>query len=198
MASQITYNSINISITVSRAGLSTDWVQKNFKNDSGSGKIETINLYGRQEYTFDAYFLSQIYYDLTAWWSWARQGKAWSFALDSANVSNTTLDAGAASGQKTIPLTATTALTAGDFCLIRAADSDDEFEVVEIASVSAGVSVTSVDNLKYTYASADTFRHLDYFPSVLTQDKSFSPKYTLIKSGTDKYYMKTFKFVEAL
>lgn len=198
MAARITYNSINVDLTVGMAGLKKIPTQKKSTNESGSGKIETINQFGRFEYTFDGYFTRQLYYDLWAWWSWARQGKTWSFALDSANVANTTLDGAAAAAQKTVPLTATTSLTAGDFGLIRNIRSDDEFEVVEINTVSAGVSVAVVDNLKYTYAATDTFRHLDYFPSVISLDKDFNPPVTGVKDVTAKYYHHTFKFVEAL
>ena len=192
MTIQITYDSKTIDLLIGNKGLETDFKHERNQNRSASGKIETINFYGIQEMSFDAYFTEQIYYDLLAWWSWARQGKPWAFAMDSANVGNTTLDAAAAAGQKVIPLTATAAFAVDDYCLIRANDTDDEFEIVKIASISAGVSVTAVDNLKFTYASGDLFRHFDYWPSVISLDENFKPP----KSGD--YFNHVFKFAEAL
>lgn len=196
---RITYNSINLDLVMGKTGLKHIAKQKRNENESASGKIETVNLFGRWDYEFDAYFAESVYLNLWSWWSWARQGKEWSFALDSANVGNTTLDGAAASGQKNIPLTATAAFTAGEYGLIRAADSDDEFEIVLIASVDAGVKVVATNNLNYTYAASDTFTHKDYFASVLTTEKQFPrPKLTGVLDNTLKYYQRTFKFREAL
>jgi len=189
MAIRITYDSKTIDLKIGDDGLVINPKQVRNQNYSGSGKIETINQYGIQEYVFDAYFQDTIYYDLIAWWSWARQGKTWSFAMDSGNTANTTLDAGATSGQKVVPLVATTGLSAGDICLIATA-ADNAFEIVEIGSVSSGVSITAVSNLKFTYASGDPFRHWEYFPSVVSIDEEFNPK----KSG--QWWRHVFNFVE--
>lgn len=195
---RITFNSVNIDLVMGRTGLISTPVQKRERNDSSTGKIEIINLYGQWEYSFDAYFSRAVYYDLLAWWSWARQGKTWSFALDSAKVGNTTLDGSAASGQKVIPLTATAAFSTGDICLIKAEDADDEFELIEIDSISAGVSVTAVDNLIYSYQSTDTFRHKDYLPTVVTLSNKWEPKYTGVSDVTKKYFKHSFRFIESL
>ena len=189
MTIRITYNSINVDLTIGAKGLHPTYSDSSNQNRSLSGKTETLHFHGIEEYSFDAHFSVAVYRKLIAWWAWARQGKAWSFAMDSDNVANTTLDASAASGQKTIPLTATTALAEGDECIIRSVD-DDEYEIVIVASVSSGVSVTATDNLNYTYASGDSFRHLDYLPSVVSTDTKFNP----VKSGGS--YTWTFKFVE--
>lgn len=193
---RIIYNSINIDLVLGRTGLVQILKQTRNQNESASGLIETINLFGRFDYIFDSYFSEQVYFDLWAWWSWARQGKTWSFALDSDNVGDTTLDGSAASAQKTIPLTATAAFSIGDFCLIRTADLDDEFEIVEIDTISAGVSVDVVDNLKFSYTSGDYFSHKDYFPSVLAIGKEFQPTITGVKDTTLKFYKHSFEFTE--
>lgn len=195
---RITYNSVNIDLVMGKNGLRHIPKQKRYVNNSSSGKIETINMFGRWEYSFDCYFSQAVYYTLWAWWSWARQGKIWSFALDSANTGDTTLDGSAASGQKVIPLSGTAAFSVGDICLVKAVDADDEFELVEIDSISAGVSITTVSNLVYSYASSDVFRHKDYFPSVKSLNDSWLPEYTGVKDVTKKYYRHTFQFVEAL
>jgi hypothetical protein len=69
---------------------------------------------------------------------------------------STTLDASAAAGQKVIPLTATTGIVAGGEYLIRKADGSYQ-EVVKVASISAGVSVTAHNNLARAYVSTDLF-----------------------------------------
>jgi len=191
MAIRITYDSNNIDLLVAEEGLRPAYTQDRKQNRAGSGKIEQINFHGIQELQFTAYFTEAIYRSLLAWFSWARQGKLWSFAMDSGAVGNTTLDDAAAADQKVIPLTATAAFSVGDDCLIKQA-GDDAFEHMEIASISAGVSVTAVGNLIFAYAAADTFRHLDYWPEVISLDKEFDPR----KTGS--YYKHTFKFAEAL
>lgn len=201
MTARITYNSVNIDFALSHPdGFVRRPKQESNTNETGGGKIETINLFGRDEIVVNAFFSRAVYHSLLAWWSWARQGKTFSVAADSGDVGNTTLDGAAAAAQKTIPLTATAAFASGDYCLIRAAD-DDEFEVVQIDTISAGVSVTAETNLIYTYASGDTFRHLDYYPSCLLAPgvRDFEPSRTGVRSTTsDHYYRFQFKFVEAL
>ena len=195
---RITYNSVNIDLKMGRTGLTQIPKQERNQNDAASGKIETINLYGRWDYSFDAYFSRAVYYTLWAWQSWARQGKEWSFALDSAKLGNTTLDDTAASGQKVIPVAATTTFATGDVCLIKAVDNDDEFELIVIDSISAGVSVTAVSNLVYSYSSDDILRYKDYFPSVVATKKIWLPEYTGVTDTTGKYFRYTFEFVENL
>lgn len=193
MAIRITYDSKTIDLLIGPQGLNhVPPKQERNQNRSGSGKIETINFFGIQELELDVYFTEAIFRDLWAWWSWARQGKVWAFALDSDAGAATTLDAAAASGQKVVPLTATAGFAADGVCLLRADDSDDEFEIVVIDSVSAGDSITAVENLKYSYASGDIFRHWDYWPEVISLDTEFDPK----KSGA--YYSHTFRFAESL
>jgi len=106
-----------------------------------------------------------------AWWAYARQKENFSFAVDENKTANTTLDDAAAAGQKTIPLTTTADFTAGDYALIKQASGDD-FEIVEIASIDAGVSVTAEDNLKYSYIFDDIFRHQLYWPDVILKENS--------------------------
>ena len=193
MAIRITYNSVNVDLYIGPEGWQPVFGQKQSQNRSASGKVESINLYNFGEaVTFDASFQETVYRQLIAFWAWAEQGQAFSFAMDSGNVSNTTLDGAAASGQKTIPLTATTALTASDICFIRSADRT-KYEIVVPATVNAGVSVVATDNLTYTYASGDLFRHWEYWPSlVLPEGETFNPR----KDGS--WYTHTFRFLENL
>lgn len=193
MAIRITYNSVNIDLLLGPEGLQTVLGQEQNQNRAASGKIESINLYNFGEaISFDATFQEAVYRQLIAFWAWAEQGQAFSFAMDSADLCNTTLDDAAVAGQKNVPLTATTYLTAADVCLIRSADRT-KYEIVIPASVDSGVKIVATDNLIYTYASGDTFKHWEYWPSlVLPQGETFNPR----KDGS--WYSHTFRFLENL
>jgi len=194
----LTYNSTNIDgLTLTTEGPKPKFTHVKHDNRSGSGAFERINEYGILNISFDAYFSQATYHDLIAFYSWARQGKSFSFAVDSADVANTTLDGAAAAAQKVVPLTATTGIAVGDDLLLRA-DGDDEYEVIEVASISTGVSVTAVSNLKFTYASGDVCRHLDYYPSLISSRVDFDPKRTgVINPSSSFYYRDNFEFEES-
>ena len=64
---------------------------------------------------------------------------------------------------------------------------------MEIASISAGVAVTAVDNLVNSYTSGDVFRHWRYWPDVVSLDKMFNPKFI-----PPNIYEHTYKFAEKL
>lgn len=193
MAIRITYNSVNVDLNIGSGGIDVVFMEKNFQERSASGKIETLNIFNFGEaITFDATFLEAVYRQLIAWQAWAEQGKAFSFAMDSSLTVDTTLDAAAAAAQTTIPLTATAGLSVDDVCFIRSADRT-KYEICVIASISAGVSVVVDDNLIYTYASGDTFRHWHYWPDVvIPEGEKFNPP----KSGPN--YRHTFRFFEDL
>jgi len=187
---RITYNSVNIDLNIGPAALDRRWIQKRFDTQALNGKMRFTSLGGYELMEFESYFDADVYRELMAWWAWARHGREWAFAMDSAAAASTTLDGTASSGQKVIPVTSTSGFSVGDFCLIRATDNDDEFEMIEINSISAGVSVTAVENLIYSYSADDFFRHWDYWPAVVTQDDEFHPD----RSGS--IYKNTFKFIE--
>ena len=109
---------------------------------------------------------------LHPWWSWAVRGKAYAFALDDTETADTTLNGAAAAGQKVIPLTLTTGITVGKQYLVRELAGHEE-ELITVASISAGVSVTAVDNLIFGYLSGDIFRSRDYLPKLVSLDDEF-------------------------
>jgi hypothetical protein len=198
MTHRITYNSTNIDgVVIGSEGPRITIDHQFSTNRAGSGKVETISQYGLWRVEFTGYFNLSTYHDLLAWFAWARQGQTFSFAMDSTEVGNTTLDDAAASGQAVVPVTATTSFSAGDVCLIDSATTDN-FEVITIDSISAGVSVTADANLKYTYASGDTCRHLHYWPSLVIAEGVFTPiYYGVTDTASDHYYQHTFRFDEA-
>ena len=197
---QIVYSGTTITLQKARQGLNPAYEQIGNVNESNSGLIETVNLYDIIKISFTAFFSQATCFQLIAWWAYAKQGQEFAFAFDSTRTASTTLDGAAAAAQKTVPLTATTGISAGDYLLIRSLDSDDQ-EIIEVDSVSAGVSVTAVANLIYTYASGDTCRHEDYYPTV-KKDKimsRFRPEVTDPGRAVTNthYYKHTFRFIEA-
>ena len=112
--------------------------------------------------------------DLHAWWSWAVRGNQYAFAVDVDDQIDTTLDGAAAAAQKVIPLTSTAGIVVGIKYMVREA-AGNEYEVIEVASISAGVSVTAVNNLKFSFASGDIFRSRRYYPKVVNATPDTAP-----------------------
>lgn len=103
--------------------------------------------------------------DLWTWWSWAAAGGEFSVARSGTEVASTTLDATAASGQKVVPVTATTGFATGQMVVVTKEDRS-YYEVGVIDTVLAGVSVTLTANLKQDFAEDDVLRHYYYLPLV--------------------------------
>lgn len=99
------------------------------------------------------------------WWFWASSaGSEFAVAFDGDKTLDTTLDAAANSGQTTVPLTATTGVVAGDELLLVSADRA-RWEIIEVATVSAGASVTATRNLTNSFVLGDSCTHFLYLPN---------------------------------
>jgi len=138
---------------------------------SASGKIGSIfeHTFDEVEIVLDEFDEREFYRSLQAWWAWAAQGLEYGFALDKDDKINVLLDAAAAAAQKTIPLASTTGIVVGRRYRLRTQDTTKE-EIIEVDTINAGVSVDAVDNLIWPYASGDTFRSEDYWPTVVSRD----------------------------
>ena len=189
MAISLVYSGNTVTLLVDKKGIIPRYKIDNKSNNTSSGKIETINIYSRREVDFAAIFSESVYKQLVAWFSYASQGQAFSFAYDSDNVLDTTVSSSSVSGQKSLNLTSITSATTGDYLFLRTQDRFS-YEVGTIASITSGVSVGLVDNLIYSYAADDECTHYLYFPNLLSLDKDFNPK----KDG-DRY-THVFKMVE--
>ena len=175
MTIQIGYDSKTINVSLDSDGLDQIFEPSFNKNQSGSGVYEFLTMYDLERISFSITFTEAIYFDLLAFWSWACRGNVFSLAMDSTQVGNTTLDGAAASAQKNVPLTATAAFSAGEYCIIKQAAVNGQFEIVEIDSVDAGVKIVTVADLKFTYASGDSFRHFKYYPELKLMNERFNP-----------------------
>jgi len=78
---------------------------------------------------------------LQAWWSWAVQGKQYSFALDSADVVDLLTSGAAAAGQKDIPIASTASIVAGRKYRIRSTTGHEE-EVIQVDTITLNTKVT--------------------------------------------------------
>jgi hypothetical protein len=198
MASRITYDSNTIDIRMDRRGPGRRSESDRKVNRSGYGTPEIIVFSELIRLRFRAYFSDDTLDQLWAWWSWAEQGGEFSYAVDSAYAADTTLDGTPTGSPSVIPVTATTGFSVGDKCWIQKQDRTD-FEPVTIQSISDGASVTATAGLKFSgYASGDTFRHKEYFPNLVTEQKSFAPVPTDIwDPDCNFYWTANFDFSEA-
>jgi hypothetical protein len=160
-------------------------------NYSSSGIYEAVGQYGIDNFQLDILFQQATYRQLyDFWWYWARHRYAFALAMNTSKMVNTTLDGAAAADQKVIPVTSTTGLVAGDEVIIESATTEGR-ELRSIASVSTGVSITVDENLFIAFASGDSVRHANYYPSLICTDESFKP----LRSGD--WYSHTFMMIEA-
>lgn len=191
MTIRLTYNSNNIDLNIGNSGIRINPMHNQRVNKSSSGIIETFNMHGIEEIRFDTVFQQTVYNQLyTFFWSWMRLGKAFSFTMDFARAFDTTLD-GTVSGA-VVPLTSTAGISVGEQYVI-IADGNAEREIIEVQSVSAGVSVTATASLANSFVDGDVLRHWQYYPALKSIDnKSFNPK------KTGQWYSHTFKWVEDL
>lgn len=190
---RITYSSgVTVDIGFNSDSLSESFEQVASQNESFSGRIQTFNMFGREEIRFDAMLDETAERRLWAWWSWARQGKPWSFALSTDRMSATSLSSAAAAAQNEIYIDSETGISVGDLMIIKAVDNDDEFEMIKINYTCNTSGVSSSQNLIYSYNTDDTIRHRDYYNQVIDT----SGKYNPVKKGGKYYY--TFKFSEKL
>lgn len=189
---RIIYDSNNIDILVDENSLSVTPEAESFVNRSASGKIETVSLYQLDTYIFNG--VCQVNEErklYTFFHSWYCLGKEWAFAMDKNKTASTTLDDSAAADQKTIPLTSTTGIKAGDTMILTPANRTHR-EKIKVGKINAGVSVVATDDLLFAYASGDAARYHEYFPAVKNTDKRF----TITQDG--RYYFFSLNFIEAI
>lgn len=127
------------------------------------------------------------------WWSWARKGNQFSLALYDDKDRQTTVTSHANAGQSVIPMTATSLFVAGDYCLIKQ-NSGDNYEVVEVSSVNTDVALVAGANLSNSYSNEDIFRHVDYWPNLITDERMKGLNLALYGPGTHQDL--TLDFVE--
>lgn len=191
MSALITFNSATAGFNIKRDSLRIQIQQERGQNRSGSGKIETINQYGIMQWDFKALMTEAQYRRMIGFYSWGRQGKTFSISLKSSLAISTSLSGAATAG--IVPLAGSSQFSTGDICLIRSA-TDDEFEVVQITSITTGVSASLASTLVFDYSSGAAFRHFHYMPSAILINTNFNP----MEMDGSEHYSFDFQVVEAL
>ncbi len=176
---------------------------KDYKFNFSSGGQPDITIgYMNFNISFVMDISEDDYEGFMAFASWCGQGGNFALQFNTSEIASTTLDNAAGKSEsdpKLVPLTATTGLTVGQKYFI-ISDDKLKFEYVEIASISGGVSILTVNDLKYNYSSEDVFRAYRYFPLCLALSlEKFGAKRTGALDTTARGYRRfSFKCKEDL
>lgn len=141
-----------------------------FSDGSVSATILRSN-YDEVRCVFEKFPDAQFERDLRAFWSYACQGKPFSFSLDTANEVNKAMTAVSQPTGVYVPDTA--GIIAGIPLLLRQASGIKEEIVIPLTVNPTGPpspNFTTTTGLKYTYAAGDIVRSRDYFPNVVALD----------------------------
>ncbi len=148
--------------------------QERNDNFSAAGKAEHINIREWDEIAFTVRHLEKNEtYKFYDFWSFARLGNTFSFALYSSEAETTILSSGVAAGQTVIKTTGTANFSINEWCFI-GQSTGNRYEVVQLSSITAGVSLKATTNLKNAYTTGDEFRHIDYYHTMSVKDKKLS------------------------
>ena len=148
--------------------------QERYDDFSASGKAQHINIRQWDEITITAAQLEKKeVYKLYEWWSFAREGNTFSFALYSSQDAITVLSSGASAGQTVIKTTGTDGFAINDWVYMNQS-TGERSEVIQLSSITANVSVKATTNLKYSYTTGDNLRHIDYWRTVSVKDDRLS------------------------
>lgn len=140
------------------------------RSDAGTTAAIVLETYDEVEVAFEAFSDATWRNALWAWWSWARQGKVFGFALDNTKTSDTLVSSNAYSGDLTIAVADTFGFVAGDTIRLRSADRVDD-ELVTVTSVGSG-SLT-VSEFRNDYPAGSSVRHFGYYPSLYLPDDTY-------------------------
>lgn len=103
--------------------------------------------------------------NLQQWFSYAQEGGAWYFALDSSKTVLTTLSSSASAGASSVVVTSATGITSGQQYVIR---GSTRMELIKCASV-AGTTINLTETLINDWFAGDRFRSEFYWPARLTK-----------------------------
>jgi len=168
---RIVYAGINLDFPENVSELKYPRVRRAGMNTADGGVSETVRsgIWDEVEIIVERFGTSAFYEAFQAFWSHASNGDQFSFALDSARTVNTTLVNAESAGATVIELALTTGIIVNGLYIMESADLQKR-EVVQVASISAGVSVTLAAGTKFAYSAADTFRDWKFWPKLVTTD----------------------------
>lgn len=102
------------------------------------------------------------------WFSYAQEGNAWYFALDSSKTVLTTLANSASAGASSVVVTSATGITAGQQYVVR---GSTRMELIKVdASYVGGTTIPLVETLNNDWFAGDRFRSEFYWPARLIRE----------------------------
>lgn len=134
--------------------------------DSGAARRIITGAYDHVQFGIEAFADRALYRALRAWWDYAATGAPWSFAVDSAKASATTLASAVSAGDEELALVAGggAGFALGDE--IRIIDAVDP-TVREISYVTwIGAYAIYCTELRNAFAAGSVVRHLQYHPAL--------------------------------
>lgn len=141
--------------------------------DSGVSETSIIETFDRLVFGIENFDSQTIFDGLYKWWAWAKQGKSYTFAFDSADVVDTALSSGISAGATSMTLDSVTGVTAGSRYKLIETDGL-ETEIITVASGWGGSNPVTLDTgTAYAYNAAAVFRSVDYFPALESEDSVF-------------------------
>lgn len=97
---------------------------------------------------------------LEAWWNWAQQGSAWTFAMDSSNVSSTTLSSAAAAGATSVVVASASGFATNDRIILR---DGANYQIVKITSIVSTTINFTGETLDRALTTSCVCRHEHYW-----------------------------------
>lgn len=171
---RITYNLKNVDFLGSPNEFQVDYNPPRNQGRSRSGHTETI-ITPRVDVRVSVLYRYITDTDLTRqlhqWFAWAINGNAWTYAHDSSEVVNTSLNGAVSAGASSVVVTSASGITAGKKYYI--ADGSN-YQVVKVLSVvSTTITFATIDTLNFAFASGSIFRSELYWSGILIGDSEF-------------------------
>jgi len=141
---------------------------------SANGTAFTVfeHSYDEVKIELDVFSDRDFYHALKAWWAWAKKGKPYGFVLDEDDAVLTALANPAEAGQSEIKVLSTEGITVGGKYKLRSEIEENE-EIVKVSGIGEGGTIYLDSPLDYSYEAGDSFRSVDYYPSVISLDGEF-------------------------
>ena len=134
--------------------------------DSGAARRIITGAYDHVQFDIEAFADRRLYLALRSWWDYAATGAPWSFAVDSAKASATTLSVAAEAGSDTLSLVSGGGAGFQPRDEIRIIDAVDP-TVREISYVT-GIVADAIycTELRNAFSAGSVVRHLQYHPAL--------------------------------
>ncbi len=175
MAVRLTYNAKTIDFTGLPFGFRAVPLVPRTINQSITGVTEILTL-PRVDIEIQSQFRPEtsaskrVQFD--NWWQWAQQGNAWTLALDSSKVVDTTITADAAAGATSVVVASNSGIVSGQTYKLMVGPYYQLVTVSGIAGTTISLATTSLDSI---FLSGAVFRDQYFFRGVIRDPQATSP-----------------------